>query len=451
MLHPTKLFLASCTVLLGGAAALAQDAAPAADPAAAPAATPAAKLLTLDKVEAMSDGVARLLEMQEDHGAVPWSGDLDQPAEWPYEGVYRVNRAIPIGYRVGGTSICGSALLAAPGQADDAPRTAALERARAFVVAAIVDPRMEFPYPPRYDVRGWGYAYGLDFLLRLKTEELIPAAEAEATEKAIQFYLDGIVTTELGRGGWNYAQRAGSDAPASFMTAPTLRALFHAKKHGYTVPGGLIERGLDSLDAARLPTNALVYSGRAGDRSRDTVAGATGRMLSAESTLALAGRGDMDRVRNALDRFFEHWDWLEKRRRQNGTHVPPHGIAPYYFFYAHHAAALAIEHLPFAERASYRAKLVDRLAYVREDDGSWNDRVFPRSANYGTAMTLLALNMSDAKHIHGWSGGQVDALDAADDDGEEGAVLGAGIGALAGQPIHADADDDNESDGPDRR
>jgi hypothetical protein len=27
---------------------------------------------------------------------------------------------------------------------------------------------------------------------------------------------------------------------------------------------------------------------------------------------------------------------------------------------------------------------------VRDDDGSWNDRVFPRSAAYGTAVTLLA-------------------------------------------------------------
>ena len=27
---------------------------------------------------------------------------------------------------------------------------------------------------------------------------------------------------------------------------------------------------------------------------------------------------------------------------------------------------------------------------VRDEDGTWNDRVFPRSAAYGTAVTVLA-------------------------------------------------------------
>src|SRR5256885_11646371 len=42
-------------------------------------------------------------------------GEEGRKEEWPYEGVYRVNGQIPIGYRIGGTSICALALMRAPG------------------------------------------------------------------------------------------------------------------------------------------------------------------------------------------------------------------------------------------------------------------------------------------------------------------------------------------------
>jgi hypothetical protein len=77
-------------------------------------------------------------------------------------------------------------------------------------------------------------------------------------------------------------------------------------------------------------------------------------------------------------------------------------IAPYYFFYAHRHAAQAIEFLPEAERAGYRAKLHALLWQVREQDGGWNDRVFPRSIAYGTAMTLLALREPSLPRPAGW-------------------------------------------------
>ena len=80
-----------------------------------------------------------------------------------------------------------------------------------------------------------------------------------------------------------------------------------------------------------------------------------------------------------------------KRKQKNGTHVAPYGVAPYYFFYAHGYAGEAIERLPEAERAAWRDRLNRLLMSVRDEDGSWNDRVFPRSAAYGTAVTVLAL------------------------------------------------------------
>jgi len=40
---------------------------------------------------------------------------------------------------------------------------------------------------------------------------------------------------------------------------------------------------------------------------------------------------------------------------------------------------------------------------VREEDGGWNDRVFARSANFGTAMSMLALLSPELPAPARWS------------------------------------------------
>jgi hypothetical protein len=71
--------------------------------------------------------------------------------------------------------------------------------------------------------------------------------------------------------------------------------------------------------------------------------------------------------------------------------------------YAHRQAGLAIELLPEpAERQRQRARLDALLAEVQEDEGGWNDRVFPRSRAYGTAMAMLALLQRDAPAPARW-------------------------------------------------
>ena len=69
-------------------------------------------------------GVEHLLAVQEG----------DSKAEWPYEGVYRVGGQIPIGYRVGGTALCATALLRAPEYERDAPRQQSVARATRFII-----------------------------------------------------------------------------------------------------------------------------------------------------------------------------------------------------------------------------------------------------------------------------------------------------------------------------
>jgi hypothetical protein len=328
--------------------------------------------------------------------------DKDGPvAEWPYEGVYRVREPgkpgamIPIGYRVGGTGIVGQALIEAPGLMDDAPRREALARSMAFVIASIRHPLMNPDYDGGYDVRGWGYTYGLLFLLRCEAAGIVPQDQIEGEKKACEFFVKAIQETAINEvGGWNYARQAGKDKvspPSPFMTAPTLDALFEAKARGYAVDPAVVDKALATLERARTESGAVVYSGFASPRRSDPTPGAVGRMLASTGTLHLAGKASVADVRGALDAFIVHWPWLDQRRAKQGTHEGPYMIAPYYFYYAHRAAGRAIEMLPEQERAEYRRRVLQLLFSVRQEDGTWNDRVFHRSAGFGTASALLTI------------------------------------------------------------
>ncbi|HYD02211.1 MAG TPA: hypothetical protein VEB22_13370 [Phycisphaerales bacterium] len=353
-------------------------------------AKPAGKIDVDQKVldAAVKESIAKLLAMQEGDGK----------SEWPYEGVYRVGGQIPAGYRFGGTSITALALTRIPGYETDQARKDAVARAIAFVCKAPAHPLIqEETYDAGYDVRGWAYTYVLQFLVEMKARKLIPTSELkDQAEKTILYMINAINKTAIPRsGGWNYAREPGRNNPAgtsTFMTPPTLQALFAAKAAGYTVDDQVIDDALKALDRARNGvTKEMVYSGVGGSNPKDNTGGAAGRMTSAEAVLLLAGRGSVDNVRNAVNTFIKHWGELDKRRQMSGTHLPPYGVAPYYFYFAHFHAAQAIELLPEAERPALREQCNKLLFSVRQEDGTWNDRIFKRSANYSTAFACMAI------------------------------------------------------------
>jgi hypothetical protein len=312
-----------------------------------------------------------------------------------------------------------------PGYAADDARRGAIERATRFILAGRDEPLMDPAGRDGagYDVRGWGYTYALRYLLILEEGGLIPAGLEKEVDSAIDWYIHAIERTEIPKvGGWNYAgsRRRGEPYPMSpFMTAPTLQALFEARRAGRQVDDAVVERALNALERARTPVGSFMYAGSAEARS-ESVPGSVGRMLASETTLLLAGRGSVDRVRGAVDAFIAHWEHLDARRQRNGTHVPPYGIAPYYFYYAHYYAAQAIEQLPETERPEYRRRLYelifrnrlplksaestggDKPGYGAGAPGGWNDRVFPRSTNSGTAMCVLAFIEPDARPPARW-------------------------------------------------
>lgn len=342
---------------------------------------------------------ALLVDLQEN-----LASEKGEKREWPYEGVYREKGQIPVGYRVGGTAISAWALIESPNHAKSKESQAAVARAVEFLFETLENPAMTAGFNGGYDVRGWGHAYSLQLFLRLRALKLVPKGQEKKLDQWVTKLVETLHATEIVEsGGWNYSRPGGGAkrAPASpFMTAPTLIALFEAQKQGEKVDAALISRALDALEGCRTEAGAIPYNTGA---KKDEWPGAIGRSPITECVLLLAGRGSEDNVRRSLDNFLEHWEWLEKRRKGTGTHIPPYGVAPYYFFYAHGYAALAIEFLPEAERASYRERFLERLFQVQEASGGWNDRIFPRSENYGTAMGLLALLAPKLPRPTGWT------------------------------------------------
>jgi hypothetical protein len=308
---------------------------------------------------------------------------------WPYEGVYRVEGKIPVGYRIGGTSIVANALLHA-GSAQDKKVAGAIDRAIAFVVQGLDHPLMKPSREDAYDVRVWGHAYALELLCRVRAAKRLGPNE----EKALAWnpkLVAALVEEELEAGGWNYAGRR---APASFVTAPVVQSLLLARSQGEKVPDEVLARARKVLEAERDDAGYFAYSGvlRSKKTTEETrLPGSIARSAVCETTLLLLGGGSKAHVKAAIEAFHEHWAELEKRRKKKGTHEGPYAIAPYYFYYGHRYVAQAIEQLDEADRAPARERLLATILKTRDEDGTWNDRVFPRSRNFGTAMCVLAL------------------------------------------------------------
>ncbi|MCA8944461.1 MAG: terpene cyclase/mutase family protein [Planctomycetes bacterium] len=321
-------------------------------------------------------------------------------AEWPYQGVYRIapDGRIPPGYRVGGTAIVCNALCIDSKYSQNEAARQSVEHAIGFMLDELESNEKLAPGPKEgYDVRGWAHTYALDFLLFAKRHDLLPEKYTERVEKMIPHLLECLAANEVkGQGGWNYA----GNSLSPFMTGSTLLALYQAREMGYEFDHGMVERALDGLDAARTKTGSFIYSGTA--NGPVAMPGACARAAIAELCLFLAGRSDEMRLRNAVYAFFAHYEDLLVRKSQQGTHVAPYGVAPYYFMYAHTYAALAIEYLPRVDRQALRKKMQETLWSTREADGGWNDRIFPRSKSYSTAMAMLALGAPRLDRIPEW-------------------------------------------------
>jgi hypothetical protein len=230
-----------------------------------------------DPAELVRHAVRELVRMQEPGG------------EWPYEGVYRVQGKIPIGYRVGGTSIVAGTILRAAAP-DDREARAAVDRGLAFVLQGLEDPLLQPSAEDAYDVRVWGHASALEFLCQVRAAKAAGERLKEA-ERWIPELVKTLAFEEIQGGGWNYASHR---QHAAFVTAPVVQSLLWAKSQGFEVPAELFTRAKRALELSRAENGAFQYSGSMPEGSKDTRDGAAGscaRSAGAEATLVLLGGG----------------------------------------------------------------------------------------------------------------------------------------------------------------
>jgi hypothetical protein len=295
-----------------------------------------------------------------------------------------VNGKIPVGYRIGGTAIVCSALISS-GAAEQkiAP---AVARGTRMILKELQDPLMKPQRSNRYDVRIWGHIYALDFFCRLQQMDGFDELKTE-TKPHIQELAEAVIYQEIKSGGWNYANQM---QHCCFATGPAVQALLLAKKQDIQIPDDVLHRSAAALSGSHSASGVVSYSG--GKNNRDTLPGSIARAPVTVATLMLLGRGSSADLQSSIEAFHEHWKELEKRRQKTGTHAPPHGIAPYYFFYGHRYLAQAIQLLPAEKQTAQFERFEEVLLRTKQADHTWNDRVFEQSKAFGTAMAVLALS-----------------------------------------------------------
>lgn len=346
----------------------------------APAQEPPAREPTAAQQSAEIDPiVTRLVELQEEGG------------EWPYEGRYRIDGEIPVAYRVGGTSLVCLALLHS-GRRQDREVDAAFQAGLDSVLGHLDHEQLKSARVDRYDMRVVGQAYALLFLCHVHAAKA-GGGDRSSIERWISKLAKALAHEQMPDGGWNYQ---GRPVHAAFVTASVVQALLWARGEGAKIPKKVFRRAKEALELSRIPDGAYYYFGTSRSakerQKQDLLPGSAGRSPICESMLFLLGGSTRERIQGSIDAFHQHWDELEKRRKKSGTHEGPYLIAPYYFYYGHRYAAQAVELLAEGDRPRERRRLRALIQRTRDEDGTWNDREFPRSKSYGTAMILLSLS-----------------------------------------------------------
>jgi hypothetical protein len=174
----------------------------------------------------------------------------------------------------------------------------------------------------------------------------------------------------------------------AFATGAVLQELLAAKAAGATVPTEVTDKAAQALLSARLDNGTYVYGGSATAGARTALKDSSGRMPVCEGTLLLLGRSDLDKVRFALQNFWDHMQHLEGVRR-NDFHSDGE-LGGFFFFHSVFHASEVVRLLPATEQDAHWQRFTALLQQIPELDGSHLDS-HELGRSYGTAMALLTL------------------------------------------------------------
>ncbi|HEU4420623.1 MAG TPA: hypothetical protein VFT55_16915, partial [Planctomycetota bacterium] len=133
----------------------------------------------------------------------------------------------------------------------------------------------------------------------------------------------------------------------------------------------------------------FVYGGSARDGQTAQLKDSAGRMPVCEGGLLQLGRSDLDKVRFALQNFWDHMKNLEGVRR-NDFHSDGE-LGGFFFWHSVFHASEVVRILPAEEQAPHWQRFLELLQQIPEVDGSFLDS-HELGRSYGTAMALLTLH-----------------------------------------------------------
>ena len=345
---------------------------------------------------AIGRGVSFLLEDQNDDGS--WGGYRKPRGPenhyWSNPGTHKAWTAATTGI------VCTTFM----NLGEDAPpdARASLDRGVDFLLESGLVKRVS-----EWDVDNtWGYVYGLEAAARALRHGRYQGTPREGKLRELA---EGLVARlrqhQTPGGGWGYYD----DPPytrrpkwaTSFMTAAAILALVEARDVGIDVPQKMIDRAARCLEHCRLPSGAYTYSIKpvpspGGLTGIDQIKGSLGRIQVGNLALRAAGRPiTLDDLRTGLDHFFRHHRFLAIGRGRPIPHEAYYAVAGYFFFFGHYYAARVIEALPAEERASWEAKMQEKILECQEADGSmWDFHSHSYHRPQGTAWGIDILKRS---------------------------------------------------------
>jgi hypothetical protein len=356
---------------------------------AAPVAAPVA--VRID--EAIRRAVAYLVQTQKKDGA--WGSPASTLSD-----IYAPFPGSQQGFQVAASSLALSGLLEAldcPQVAATAPEARrAVERATAWLLRRHAVRRITAD--TLYNT--WAHAYALEAFARLLEREKDADARSRLHEEARRA-LELLKRFEFVEGGWGYYNfdfkgRSPGPGSTSFTTATGLIALDMARRQGVEVPRALVDRGVSLVRKCERPDGAFTYSYDSilwGTAGINKVKGSLARTPVCLEALARWGREvDPRRFTRALEDLEQHGHFLLIARKYPIPHETWYQNSGYFCFYGYYYAAMLLDRVPAARRATFATQIAERLLPLQETDGSfWDYQLFNYHKPYGTGYVLATL------------------------------------------------------------
>lgn len=351
-------------------------------------------------VDSMIEGIDFMIGCQNDNGS--WGSatrtkDLNIYA--PVPGAHHAFRAATTSLGISALVEMSEQMKGELGQERLAKVDASLTRAEAWLLEHLPNLRRAGG-DAIYNV--WGHGYSIQALVRLHRRHAGNPEHQAKLESLIRDQFDKLARYESVDGGWGYydfryqAKRPTSDS-ISFVGGTVLVALHEAKSIGIEPTQRVVERAIAALKRQRKADFSYLY----GEylqyqpmRAINRPGGSLGRSQCCNLALRLWGDEAI------TDNVIEHWlvrlylrnGWLDIGRKRPIPHEAWFQVAGYFYYYGHYYAALSLEQLPAETRPAYQNMLATLIIPLQEKNGSWWDYpLYNYHEPYGTALALMTL------------------------------------------------------------